>query len=194
MKKWFSLKFFIKNTGFNEKIHFCIEKCKGTLILNEKINRNFDFQWKTFEKLRFCFKIREKAWIFGLFALRAEKAGPDNWKSYKMRPRRGTAGGKNAKRRSLLAKYVESKSLKKDDGRCTWKLFYSQKSDLCLARQTWKIPEIWSPLQWKQRFLKILGAPEGGPKGGSRRLGRRQERLTREPSSQANLNKENKDF
>ena len=149
-----------------KKTHFCIEKCKGTLILNEKINRNFDFQWKTFGKLRFCFKISEKAWIFVLFALRAEKEGPDNRKSYKMRPRRGTAGGKNAKRRSLLAKYVESKNLKKDDGRCTWKFFlYPKIRPVSCPTDLENSRNMVAPTM-ETKIFEDFGCARGGPQGG----------------------------
>ena len=153
--------------------------------------RKHDFEWKNHEQPWFSmknhwktlifFRNLRKSLIFWSFCAPRKKAGPDNRKSYKMRPRRGTAGGKNAKRRSLLAKYVELKFLMKDVCELVGvflypkitpcKCFYIQKSHLCSPPQTGKVPEIWPPLQWKPWFLKFLGDPEKGPEGGSSKLG-----------------------
>ena len=138
----------------NEKTRFWMKKSWATLIFNEK-------PWK---KPWFSFKICEKPWIFGLL----RSAQTKNGKSYKMRPRRGTAGGRAPKGcapRSGAQPFGANmwiQSLSRKMFSCKLENFFRSKNRTCVGpHRLGKFqPEISSPLQWKAWFLKILGAPE----------------------------------
>ena len=164
-KTWIFISFFLK----------FIEFFKENRVFQWKVMRKHDFEWKNHEQPWFSMKNHGKNLDFhsksaknleflGFCAPRKQKNG----KSYKMRPRRGTAGGRAPKGcapRSGAQPFGANmwiQSLSRKMFSCKLENFFRSKNRTCVGpHRLGKFqPEISSPLQWKAWFLKILGAPE----------------------------------
>ena len=137
----------------NEKTRLWMKKTWATLIFNEKPWKNLDFHSKSAKNLEFL----------GFCAPRKQKNG----KSYKMRPRRGTAGGRAPKGcapRSGAQPFGANmwiQSLSRKMFSCKLENFFRSKNRTCVGpHRLGKFQKYRHPYNEKHGFWRFLGAPE----------------------------------
>ena len=141
----------------NEKTRLWMKKTWATLIFNEKPWKNLDFHSKSAKNLEFL----------GFCAPRKQKNG----KSYKMRPRRGTAGGRAPKGcapRSGAQPFGANmwiQSLSRKMFSCKLENFFRSKNRTCVGpHRLGKFQKYRHPYNEKHGFWRFW-APQRGPRG-----------------------------
>ena len=158
---------------------------------------NLDFQWKTMEKILIFLQNLRKTLNFWAFALRANKKtenhtrwGPEGAPPEAERQKAAL----RAAERSLLAQICGFKVSQERCFHASLKIFLDPKIGPVSAPTDWANSRNIVTPTMKSIVFEDFGRPREGPEGGSRRLGGRQGRVTRELSSQGKQNKENHDF
>ena len=170
----------------NEKTRFWMKKSWATLIFHEKPWKNHDFHAKSAKNLEFL----------GFCAPRKQKTenhtrwGPEGAPPEAERQKAAL----RAAERSLLAQICGFKVSQERCFHASLKIFLDPKIGPVSAPTDWANSRNIVTPTMKSMVFEDFGRPREGPEGGSRRLGGRQGRVTRELSSQGKQNKENHDF